>query len=134
MHHKQIMKNLLNIATVLTLCAVVSLMMISPKEGFDNSKKKHLVLFYWKTCGHCKDFMPIWDEFTGGTESKTIGFQKIEKDGNKKLIDKLGITGYPTLMLLDDKMEQIETYNGVRSVKALQQYVKKHEEPEVAAM
>lgn len=128
MHHKLVQNNILNIATILTICGAISLMMISPVEGFDNSKKKHLVLFHWKDCGHCKQFMPTWSDFVNETESKTVGFKAIEKDENPKLIEKLDIKGYPTMMLLDDKMDKIETYDGVRSKKALQQFVKKHEE------
>ena len=122
-----IKSNLLNIATLLAIGLAFLLVNFSPKEGFDNAKTKHLVFFHWKDCGYCKKFMPDWKEFVKETQSETIGLKAIEKDEDPVLIEKLGITGYPTLMLLDSQMNKIKTFNGDRTKTALKAFITENE-------
>ena len=90
------------------------------KEGMDNKEK--FVLFHWKNCGHCKRMMPEWEKFTTKYEGN-ISVKKIEKDENPSLIEKLGIKGYPTIMLLNGDDSKKETYSGERTSEAFMKFL-----------
>jgi len=96
------------------------------KEGMDNMGGKKFVLFHWKNCGHCKKMMPEWDKFQSKYDG-SIHVSKIEKDENPALIKKLSITGYPTVLLLDDNNNKIESYSGERNSDAFMNYLKNKE-------
>jgi thiol-disulfide isomerase/thioredoxin len=70
------------------------------KEGMGNMDGKKFVLFHWKNCGHCKKMMPEWEKFETMYKGK-IGVGRVEKDEAPKFVEKLGVKGFPTIMLLD---------------------------------
>ena len=70
--------------------------------------------------------MPEWDKFQSKYDG-SIHVSKIEKDENPALIKKLSITGYPTVLLLDDNNNKIESYSGERSSDAFMNYLKNKE-------
>ena len=92
-------------------------------EGMDNMGEKKFILFHWKNCGHCKNMMPEWDNFQS-TYKGSISVSKIEKDENPSLIKTLGITGYPTVLLLDANNKKLDSYSGERTANAFMSYVK----------
>jgi thiol-disulfide isomerase/thioredoxin len=96
------------------------------KEGMDGMGGKKFVLFHWKNCGHCKKMMPEWNKFQSNYKGN-INVSKIEKDENPALIKKLSITGYPTVLLLDDNNNKIESYSGERNSNAFMNYLKNKE-------
>lgn len=86
----------------------------------DNSKK--LVYFYMNGCGHCKNFTPTWDEFCSANSS-SIKTYKFEQAQVREKITEYNISGFPTILLLDENNAKIDEYSGERSVEALTSYV-----------
>ena len=86
----------------------------------DNSKK--LVYFYMNGCGHCKNFTPTWDEFCSA-HSSSIKTYKFEQAQVQEQINSYSISGFPTILLLDENNAKIDEYSGERSVEALTSYV-----------
>ena len=90
-------------------------------EGFGTPKE--LVYFYWKDCGHCKRFSPVWDEFTKKYNG-SIKLRKVEKDdiGAKDELEKYKIRGFPTIMLLDGNGGH-KDFDGERNVDSLMSFL-----------
>ena len=86
----------------------------------DNSKK--LVYFYMNGCGHCKNFTPTWDKFCSANSS-SIKTYKFEQAQVQEQISSYSISGFPTILLLDENNAKIDEYSGERSVEALTSYV-----------
>ena len=84
---------------------------------------KELVFYHMDGCGHCKTFMPVWDEFVA-QNSSSIQTRKVEQSEAPDEISRYGITGYPTVLLLDEGGNKVETYEGARKLDALKAYVK----------
>lgn len=64
-----------------------------------------VVEFYAPWCGNCKRFAPIYNYVAKNGDSSII-FGKVNGDYNPKLMNKYGITGYPTLILFDNQAEK----------------------------
>ena len=86
----------------------------------DNSKK--LVYFYMTGCGHCNRFTPTWDQFCSANSSP-IKTYKFEQAQVQEQISSYSISGFPTILLLDENNAKIDEYSGERSVEALTSYV-----------
>jgi thiol-disulfide isomerase/thioredoxin len=86
----------------------------------DNSTK--LVYFYMNGCGHCKNFTPIWDEFCSANSS-SIKTYKFEQSQVQEQITSYSISGFPTILLLDENNAKIDEYSGQRTVEGLTSYV-----------
>ena len=73
-------------------------------------------------CGHCKNFTPIWDEFCSANSS-SIKTYKFEQSQVQEQITTYSISGFPTILLLDENNSKIDEYSGQRTVEALTSYV-----------
>ena len=83
---------------------------------------KTLTLFKAEWCGHCKSFKKTWNELKN--DNSNIKFVTYDSDENKSEIEKYGIQGFPTLILLvDDK--SIE-YVGPRNKEAIEEFIKQY--------
>ena len=80
------------------------------------------VYFYMNGCGHCKNFTPIWDEFCSANSS-SIKTYKFEQSQVQEQITTYSISGFPTILLLDENNSKIDEYSGQRTVEALTSYV-----------
>jgi len=89
----------------------------------DNSTK--LVYFYMDGCGHCKNFTPTWDKFCSANSS-SIKTYKFEQAQVREQINTYAISGFPTILLLDENNAKIDEYNGERTLEALTSYVNGH--------
>ena len=89
-------------------------------EGFGQPSK--FTLFHWKDCGHCKNMMPEWDKFHSANNT-AIKTSKVEKDDNPTLLKKYNINSFPTILLLDDAGQVIETYKGERTKDAFTSFI-----------
>ena len=96
------------------------------KEGMGSMDGKKFVLFHWKNCGHCKKMMPEWEKFETMYKGK-IGVGRVEKDEAPKFVEKLGVKGFPTIMLLDEKDKKLEDYSGERKADAFMNFLKNKE-------
>ena len=125
-----------NMYKVLILLAVLGVLYFIrqrflAKEGFASSAedfeeaiagKKALVLFHADWCGHCKKFMPEWDEISNEVKQETddVMLLKVEcgdSTNNEKhgeIMKKYSIKGYPTILSFDESGKHTE-YNGDRS-------------------
>jgi thiol-disulfide isomerase/thioredoxin len=96
------------------------------QNGGDNSisDQPKLIAFTAKWCGHCVNFMPLFNELKEEYSSK-IKFINYDSEKNKDQIAKYNIEGYPTLYLeYDDKL--IEYSNGPRSKENIIDFVEKY--------
>lgn len=94
-------------------------------EGFDgDGENKTLLYLYWKDCGHCKQFNPVWDEFASSNQSqiKTAKFEKDSGEGSAS-VKKYNVSGFPYVILVDKDGKKIKEYDGERTVESLQQFV-----------
>ena len=88
-------------------------------EGFKlTPTKAHY--YYMDGCGHCKDFSPVWDEFTRSYKGN-VQFQKINMKDAEEDLKKYDVEGFPTVVVIDSNGE-FEHYNDERTVAGLQSY------------
>jgi thiol-disulfide isomerase/thioredoxin len=95
------------------------------KEGMGNKNGKKFILFHWENCGHCKKMMPEWNKFENNYNGD-IHVGKVEKDEDPELIEKIGVKGYPTIMMLDENNNKIADYSGERSSAAFMEFVNQY--------
>ena len=88
-------------------------------EGFTAGVKGDMmVYFYMDGCPHCVKFAPEWEKFAASTKLQTKKVESKQMSAEEK---KLGIDGFPTVMLLGPKGPK--KYSGGRTASALQQFV-----------
>ncbi len=70
------------------------------------SNKPALVLFYADWCGYCIRFMPVYEQLSK-TYKKEMNFTKVnvEDPKYKALVNEIGITGFPTVFIIDPKYD-----------------------------
>ena len=54
------------------------------------------ILFFMRTCGHCIATKPVWDEVAKD------GIMEMENVAAENTPDSLGITGFPTMIVIKD--------------------------------
>lgn len=126
--------NLIYLAVALVLLYVIVYYVLPSnnlfKENFENANidsmnndnSTKLVYFYMNGCGHCKNFTPIWEDFCSANSS-SIKTYKFEQSQVQEQITSYSISGFPTILLLDENNAKIDEYNGERTVEALTSYV-----------
>jgi thiol-disulfide isomerase/thioredoxin len=87
-------------------------------EGLSSGNK--LVLFHMKGCPHCVNMMPEWDKFAKLNPGQTA---KHEASDVQELTNKLKITGFPTIMLLDRQNNKIKAYDGGRTANEFKAFI-----------
>ena len=77
-----------------------------PYEKALESDKPMLAVFYVDWCGYCMRFMPKFKTLSGIYKNKyNFVMINVEADENKALSDDVGITGFPTVYILDPKYD-----------------------------
>ena len=126
--------NLIYLAVVLVLLYIIVYYVLPSnnlfKENFENANvdsmnndnSTKLVYFYMNGCGHCNNFTPIWDEFCSANSS-SIKTYKFEQSQVQEQITSYSISGFPTILLLDENNAKIDEYSGQRTVEGLTSYV-----------
>ena len=66
--------------------------------------------------------MPEWDKFQN-SYSGDIEIKKVERSDNKQMIDDLGITSFPTLLVLDENNSKLAEYSGERKASAFKKFL-----------
>lgn len=79
--------------------------------------------YYMEECGHCKRFNPEWETFvqsyTGPVKLRKVSATEAGGD-----LDKYGITGFPTILIVDENGDH-EDYTGPRTSEALTKFLNK---------
>ena len=60
------------------------------------SKGPVAILFFMRSCGHCKDTKPVWDSVAKD------GIMEMENVSSDNTPEELGISGYPTMVVVKD--------------------------------
>jgi thioredoxin 2 len=83
--------------------------------------KKVLVLYYWKDCGYCKSFFPIWSQVVQNYADK-LHIVQIEWDVIKRMNINDRITSFPTIAAF--KNGQLVSYmSSKRNDKNLEKFI-----------
>jgi len=82
-------------------------------ENFENDGKKKVVYFYMNGCPHCESFSPIWDEFT---QTSPLATHKIESADAGAMMTRYNISGFPTIILLDENNNKLAELEGPRTL------------------
>jgi len=94
---------------------------IRPSENMN----KWLVLFHAPWCGHCVNFIPIWNKFESQVNIDNLKIAKIniENEKYKNIINKYKdyIKGYPTVLYIDKL--KIKEYDGERTINSLIEFI-----------
>jgi len=85
-------------------------------ENFENDGKKKVVYFYMNGCPHCDSFSPIWDEFK---QTSKLPTHKIESADAGEMMSKYKISGFPTILLLDENNNKLKELEGPRTIAGL---------------
>lgn len=78
---------------------------IVPIQTVKDRKKPTIAFFYVDWCGYCKRFMPIYGEVAKEYKNK-FNFAVIhcEKEENLQMVKDFGVHGFPTLFIIDKKV------------------------------
>tara|TARA_B100000902_G_C27309253_1_gene917371 strand:+ start:3033 stop:3389 length:357 start_codon:yes stop_codon:yes gene_type:complete len=89
-------------------------------EGLENPT--NAIYFHMNGCGHCKNFSPIWEEFTSNYKGP-VKLQKMERvEAGDDLLKKYGVGGFPTVVKVDAN-GKYETFNGERTIDGLKKFI-----------
>lgn len=86
------------------------------------------VLYYWKQCGHCKTFAPIFEQAVASLDMPHVTVYAIEVMEQQDKLEKLGVDlgdGVPRLVLYNHAGSQ-QVFNGPRTVQGVQQAIREH--------
>jgi thiol-disulfide isomerase/thioredoxin len=92
-------------------------------ENFENDGKKKVVYFYMNGCPHCDSFSPIWDEFK---KTSPLATHKIESADAGTMMSKYKISGFPTILLLDENNNKLKELEGPRTIAGLNAMIKNY--------
>jgi thiol-disulfide isomerase/thioredoxin len=88
-----------------------------------NTSNKVLGVYYTDWCGYSRDFLTqLNDGLKNKLENENVSVKLVDCEKNKETCQKLGIEGFPTLLLHKD--EEIVYYNGNRTEDDLLNFVK----------
>lgn len=85
-------------------------------ENFENDGKKKVVYFYMNGCPHCDSFSPVWDDFK---KNCPLATHKIESADAGEMMTKYKISGFPTIILIDENNNKLKELEGDRTLAGL---------------
>lgn len=89
-------------------------------EGF--ASKRSIVLYHLPGCVHCKNMMPEWDKFARQHQNdQSIDIKKVNSDKHPDEAQRLGIKGFPTIVLFRNGRHTV--YKGERGASALKEFI-----------
>ena len=123
--------NLYILGLVLLITPSSALVRTLDHANFDHivgHKQGVFVKMYAPWCGHCKAMQPAWnmlgDMFDTSTQT-IIAETDCTRDLNEGLCNKMGVTGYPTILAFKAGSTQPSTYKGRRLYDDLKKFVDK---------
>jgi thiol-disulfide isomerase/thioredoxin len=104
------------------LAIVVLYLLYTSMYGSENfsGAGDEFVLYFAPWCGHCKNFMPVWDSFKTKHPVKLV---KVNCD-ESGVCKERGVDGFPTMILY--KNGKPYQYNGDRTIESLSEFLSVH--------
>lgn len=81
-----------------------------------------LVDFYADWCGPCRMLTPVLEKVAG--EVKTVKFLKVNVEDLQALVEKLGISSIPTVILFKNGKE-VDRFVGIKDAEFIKRFVSK---------
>ncbi len=79
---------------------------ITYEEAVEASERPMLAVFYVDWCGYCLKFMPKFNILSKLYKNKyNFVMVNVEDEANSKLVEDVGIAGFPTVYILDPKYD-----------------------------
>ena len=94
-------------------------------EGYSNIKEKTFVFFKMENCGFCKRMAPEWEKFTQ-TNDTGVAHLVLEASKDKAAMEHYGVTGFPTLMLIDANGVIAKYEEPERTAEKFKEFIKQH--------
>lgn len=122
------MKNINTLYTIIGALIILILIVVVLassgvcKELFSSGKR--LEYYSLSTCPHCVDFNPVWKQFEEKCGSSCKKYVVDEDPEGRKNATKYGISGYPTIVVVDNGKVIDEPED--RTCGALRETCKKH--------
>jgi thiol-disulfide isomerase/thioredoxin len=94
--------------------------------NLNKTSKISIYNFNTDTCGYSVKFQPVWNQFTNSINNPNIKIYDIKCDNpkNNNLCNKFNIEGYPTVIKEDHITNNIQYYNGPRTLDGLMNFTK----------
>ena len=83
-----------------------------------------IILYFAHWCGHCKNFLPIWNEFKKNNTNSDIEISEVDCEKNNGTCSNNNIDGFPTAKLYKND-EEIE-YTNERTIEGLNTFINEH--------
>jgi len=92
-------------------------------DDFVANERVTMVEFYAPWCGWCKKVAPIFEE-AGEQLASTAKLGEVDCTQHKKVCQKFGVRGYPTLKIFRGSVDDHDAYTGAREVDVFVQTVR----------
>ncbi|CAD8115879.1 unnamed protein product [Paramecium sonneborni] len=105
--------------------------MVLTEETFDQAFNEFDYLmfeFYAPWCGHCKELAPKYAEAATALRSEGIVLAKIDATVQKKLAEKYGVKGYPTIKF--SVKQAVKDFEGGRNADGIKNWIYSNLNPE----
>ena len=93
-----------------------------------------LALHSSETCGHCKNFKPVWEKLAQRLNSE-VAFAEFDPDASalaqKKLHPEVNVSGVPTIVYINKIKNKPVEYSGERTEKAVMEWLMKHSDKRI---
>lgn len=95
-------------------------------KDFDNDKKipVGMIMIGALWCGHCQELKPTWKQLYKDINGKGHVIGAIDAMKNQELIHMMGISGYPTILIVMNN-GKLKEYTGPRTLEALKKKLPK---------
>lgn len=90
-----------------------------------NSHNNVLCLYYWKQCGYCQQFAPIWHNVTQHFADK-MHIINVELDCIRKLEGQYQVSAFPTVVIFRNGTKHAEFNSPKRDAKNLHAFIQNY--------
>lgn len=85
------------------------------------SKAPGMLLIHAEWCGHCKRFIPTFNELSNrlGKEFVCASIESAELENASELVSALNFKGFPTICFFDQNGKITQQYDGQRDIQSM---------------